>query len=78
MVIKDNRVRYYVIKTTKAGIEFKRYKCIEGWSRDRSECWKFSKQGAQQIADRLNKECRYDEQAYPKTVHYNIMIAGEN
>ena len=78
MIISDNTVRYYVIKTTRQGVEFKRYKCIDGWSRTKENCWKFSKQGAQQIADRLNKECKYEEQAYPKTEHYNILIAGEN
>ena len=62
--------KYYVIKTTSKGVEYKKYKCIDGWSRDKSECWQFSKQGAKKIADRLN------EQGYiPLKVHYNILAA---
>lgn len=71
-------MKYYVIKTTRTGVQFKKYKCIEGWSNTKADCWKFSKQGAQKIADGLNAYYKYEEQAYPKTVHFNIMIAGEN
>ena len=63
-------MKYFVIKTTKNGIEYKRYKCAEGWTKDKSICWRFSKQGAQKIADRLN-----ELYAIPYKVHYNILAA---
>lgn len=63
-------MKWYVIKTTKDGVLFKRYKCIDGWTKDKEKCWKFSKQGAKQIADRLNE--KYE---IPYKVHYNIMKA---
>ena len=47
-------MKYFVIKTTKDGIEYKRYKCIDGWTKNKEICWKFSRQGAKQIADRRN------------------------
>ena len=34
---------------------YKRYKTIEGWTRDPSICWQFSKTGAQAIRDRINR-----------------------
>lgn len=66
-------MKYYVIRTTKNGIEYKKYKCIDGWSKSPADCWKFSKAGARKIAERLNKACNYNEQAYPKKVHYNTL-----
>lgn len=59
---------FYVIKTTKNGIEYKKYKCIDGWTKDKSECWQFSKSGAEKIAARLNE--RY---AVPLKVHFNTL-----
>ena len=66
-------MKYLVIKTTKDGIQYKRYKCIDGWSNTKVGCWQFSEAGAKKIADRLNKQCGYDQQSYPKKVHFNIM-----
>lgn len=66
-------MKYLVIKTTKHGIEYKRYKCIEGWSKHPDGCWQFSKAGAEKIAKRLNKEYDYEGQSYPKRVHFNIL-----
>lgn len=40
----------------KAYVEYKRYKCVEGFCTDKSMCWKFSKQGARGIIEALNKE----------------------
>lgn len=63
-------MKYFVIKTTKEGIEYKKYKCIDGWTKNKEICWKFSRQGAKQIADRLNE--KYE---IPYKVHYNILKA---
>lgn len=51
-------MKYYIKKTNKqtGRIEYKRYKCIDGFSRDKSQCWKFSKQGALKIIERLKSE----------------------
>lgn len=65
-------MKYYVIKTTKYGVEYKKYKCIDGWTKDKSSCWKFSKQGADGIAKRLN-----EQYAIPYKVHFNILKAIE-
>lgn len=63
-------MKYYVIKTTRDGIQYKRYKCIDGWTTDKKICWGFSKQGAKNIADRLNATGYI-----PNKVHYNILKA---
>ena len=55
-------MKYYVrmIKTFSNPLEcrtyYKRCKCIDEWSFDRSICWKFSKQGARGIIKRLEQE----------------------
>lgn len=69
-------MKYYVIKTTKGWIEYKKYKCIDGWSKDKQECWQFSKVGAEKIAKRLNEQCGYEKQSYPKSIHFNILKVG--
>lgn len=66
-------MKYYVIKTTKKGVEYKKYKCIEGWSKTPEGCWQFSKPGAKKIADRLNMLYGYEKQSYPKRIHFNIL-----
>ena len=33
---------------------YKRYKTIDGWTRDSRICWLFSRQGALNIQDRIN------------------------
>lgn len=48
-------MRYYIVKETKYGKEYKRYKCIDGFSKNKELCWKFSKQGALSIIERLKK-----------------------
>lgn len=60
--------KYYVIKTTKDGVQFKKYKCIDGWTKNRNECWEFSKQGAEKIANRLNEQNKE-----PHKTHYNTV-----
>lgn len=37
-------MKFYVIKTTKNGIEYKKYKCIDGWTKEKTASWQFSKQ----------------------------------
>ena len=37
---------------------FKRYKCISGFTADKSLCWKFSKQGAAKIVADFKHEYR--------------------
>lgn len=71
--------KYYVIKTTKRGIEYKKYKCIEGWSKTSDGCWRFSKAGADKIVKRLNKAYDYEGQSYPKRIHFSaIEIIAQN
>lgn len=68
-------MKYYVIKTTRNGVEYKKNKCIDGWSKNKHDCWKFSLSGAEKIASRLNSRLK----DY-KTIHYNFIEAteGEN
>lgn len=49
-------MKYYIVKETKHGKEYKRYKCIDGFSKNKELCWKFSKQGALGIIGRLEKQ----------------------
>ena len=50
--------KYYIKMTNKHTniVKYKRYKCIDGFSTNKEECWKFSKQGALGIIERLKKE----------------------
>lgn len=45
--------KFYIKSVHGKSVEYKRYKCIDGWSRDKSCCWQFSKQGAEKIIERL-------------------------
>lgn len=49
--------KYYVTRTDRnTGVKYyKKAKTLDIWSKDKSVCWKYSKQGAKQIADRLNE-----------------------
>lgn len=64
-------MKFYVIKTTKNGIEYKKYKCINGWAKEKTTCWQFSKQGAERIAKRLNDAVKGHEHE----IHYNVLEA---
>ncbi len=68
--------KYYVIKTTPSSVEYKKYKCIDGWSKTSEGCWQFSKAGAEGIAKRLNKTYEYERQGYPKKIHFNVTKAN--
>ena len=50
--------RYYIKKINHISgtIEFKRYKCIEGFSKNKEECWQFTKQGAVKVIEGLKRE----------------------
>ena len=63
--------KYYVIRTTKNGIEYKKNKCLDTWSKNKNECWQFSKQGAEQITKRLNVKIK--EPFWKAGVHYNTL-----
>lgn len=52
----EKDMKYYIVKETKFGKEYKRYKCIDGFSSNKDLCWKFSKQGALGIIERLKKQ----------------------
>ena len=53
-------MRYYIKMYNKQfnTIKYKRYKCIDGWSTNKEECWKFTQQSAMNIIERLKLEYR--------------------
>ena len=53
-------MKYYIKKINKqfGTVEYKRYKCSDGFSRNKDLCWQFSKQGAEKIIERLKNEYR--------------------
>lgn len=64
--------KYYVICTTAKGIKYKKYKCIEGWSNSKNDCWQFTKQGAETIAK------RYNDKNKDLKIHYNTLKVQSN
>ena len=51
-------MKYYIVQETDHGYKFyKKYKTTEGWCGENFKpfCWRFSKQGAKKICDRLNE-----------------------
>ena len=52
--------KYYIMKIDKLTdkVWYKKSKCVDGWCRDKSKCWQFSKQGAEGIVWRLTREYR--------------------
>ena len=46
--------KYYVYRFRKY-FEFKRTKCNDYWSKKYADCWQYSKQGATNIVNTLNK-----------------------
>lgn len=63
---------YYVIKQINDVIYYKRCKCTDSWSSNKLICWKFTKQGAKAIADRLNARIN---RANKHFIHYDILKA---
>ena len=53
-------MKYYIVKKNSqfGTTEYKRYKCTDGFSRNKELCWRFSKQGAIKIIERLKDEYR--------------------
>lgn len=52
--------KYYIVMENHQfnTIQYKRYKCIDGFCTDKSKCWQFSKPGAEKIIERLKVEYR--------------------
>lgn len=70
MTVADKKKRYFVIRTTKNGIEYKRTKTLDKWSKSPIGCWQFSEQGAEKIAKRMNEKI---EPKNKRLVHYNTL-----
>ena len=53
-------MKYFIRKTNKQlnTVEYKRYKCIDGFTKDKNLCWQFSKAGALRIIENLKNEYR--------------------
>ena len=50
--------KYYIVQETFSGQRlYKKNKTVDGWSGEpyKTYCWRFSKQGAKKICDRLNE-----------------------
>lgn len=59
--------KYYIVKISPLypvksiwHKQYKRYKCIDGFSPNKDICWKFTKQGATKIIERLKREYPYN------------------
>lgn len=56
--MKSGKV-YIVMYNRQLGTtQYKRYKCIDGFSRNKNECWQFSRAGAKKIIENLKWEYR--------------------
>lgn len=55
-------MKYYIVMHNKQfnTTQYKRYKCIDGFSKDKTICWQFSKQGALKIIERLKREYHHN------------------
>ena len=47
--------KYLIFREKNGKKMYKMYKCIEGWSKNPSDCWGFSKQGANKIIKKLGE-----------------------
>ncbi len=65
--------KFYIRKTNlRTGkIEYKQYKCSDGFNPNRDLCWQFSKQGAEKIIERL----KYEYRANIKNLSFDIVEA---
>lgn len=52
--------KFYVYRTINHNgrKEYKRTKCTDHWTGNKSNCWKFSEQGAKGIVKTYNDNCR--------------------
>lgn len=51
----DNTMKYYIVMHNKQlnRTLYKKNKCVDGWTPVKDYCWRFSKQGAKKIIERL-------------------------
>ena len=59
-------MKYYIKKVNRQfeTVEYKRYKCVDGFSGNKQVCWKFSKQSALKIIERLKDEYKRNGYIY--------------
>ena len=72
--------RYLVKRTIGEEITYKRYKTIDGWSRNPEECWGFSYLGAKRIVEGMNagaEKSKFYKVMPEKMPHYSIMEVEE-
>ncbi len=50
-----NMDKCYVVMITAQNRWYKRYKTIDGWTKDKTEAWIFTERSAKDISDRLNR-----------------------
>lgn len=53
-------MKYYIVKVNHqlGTVQYKRYKCSDGFCDNKALCWQFSKAGAEKIIERLKREYR--------------------
>lgn len=68
---------YFVVRTTKYGICYKRTKNHDYWSKNKNECWVYSLQGAKKIVERLNNQITWNgKRTFAEAgEHYNYIEA---
>lgn len=69
-------MKYFIIRTTPKGIHYRMYKCLSDyWTKDFTQCWQFSEQGAKKICDRENQRVKEACEQYGNkpTTHYNYV-----
>ena len=61
-----NKVKYYIkmisYVTSKKNISYRKNKCVDGWSEDKTKCWKFTKYGALKKIESLKHEYKINYQ----------------
>ena len=63
-------MKYYIVRIYKPTNikEYKRYKCIDGFTTRKDLCWQFSKQGALKIIERLKYQHRINIDKFDFTI----------
>lgn len=73
-------MKYLIVRIIGEETTYKRYKTIDGWSRNPEECWQFSRQGAKKIVEGLNagaEKSKFYKAMPHKMPHYSIMEVEE-
>lgn len=72
-------MKYYIVKTntrfpedSRFRKEYKHYKCSDGFTNVKEKCWKFTKQGALKIIERLKREYQRNP-----SIEFSLEEAGE-